>query len=187
MLARFFIDRPIFAWVIAIVIVLAGALVLKKLPVAAYPSVAAPAIAFNITYPGASARVVEETVTALIEQEMNGIEHLLYMEASSELGGGTLTLTFEPGTNVDVASVEAQNRFKRAESRLPEEVRRLGVPAIKQTRNILMIVAVYSPDRSLDNVATGSYVAANELNHIRRVEGVGEVQLLGTEYSMRIC
>ena len=186
MLARFFIDRPIFAWVIAIVIVLAGALVLKKLPVAAYPSVAAPAIAFNITYPGASARVVEETVTALIEQEMNGIEHLLYMEASSELGGGTLTLTFEPGTNVDVASVEAQNRFKRAESRLPEEVRRLGVPAIKQTRNILMIVAVYSPDRSLDNVATGSYVAANVLNHIRRVKGVGEVQLLGTEYSMRI-
>ena len=186
MLARFFIDRPIFAWVIAIVIVLAGALVLNKLPVAAYPSVAAPAVAFNITYPGASARVVEETVTSLIEQEMNGIEHLLYMEASSELGGGTLTLTFEPGTNIDVASVEAQNRFKRAESRLPEEVRRLGVPVIKQSRNILMIVGVFSPDRSLDNVATGSYVAANVLNHIRRVKGVGEVQLLGTEYSMRI-
>ena len=128
MLAKFFIDRPIFAWVIAIVIVLAGSLALRKLPIAAYPSVAAPAVAFNIVYPGASAKVVEETVTALIEQEMNGIEHLLYMEAASELGGGSLTLTFEPGTNVDIASVEAQNRYKRAEARLPEEVRRLGVP-----------------------------------------------------------
>ena len=186
MLARFFIDRPIFAWVIAIVIVLAGSLALRKLPIAAYPSVAAPAIAFNITYPGASAKVVEETVTALIEQEMNGIEHLLYMEAASELGSGSLTLTFEPGTNIDIASVEAQNRYKRAEARLPEEVRRLGVPVVKQTRNILMIVAAYSPDRSLDNVAIGSYVAANVINHIRRVKGVGEVQLLGTEYSMRI-
>ena len=186
MLAKFFIDRPIFAWVIAIIIVLAGSLALKKLPVSAYPQVAAPSIAFNITYPGASAQVVEDTVTALIEQEMNGIEHLLYMEAASELGVGTLTLTFEPGTNLDNASVEAQNRYKRVEARLPEDVRRLGVPVTKPQRNYLMFVTLFSPDKSLDNVALGSFAAANVLDQVRRVQGVGEAILFGTEYSMRI-
>ncbi|HZV55406.1 MAG TPA: efflux RND transporter permease subunit [Rhodocyclaceae bacterium] len=186
MLAKFFIDRPIFAWVIAIIIVLAGALALKKLPVSAYPQVAAPSIAFNITYPGASAQVIEDTVTALIEQEMNGIEHLLYMEASSELGVGTLTLTFEASTNIDVASVEAQNRYKRVEARLPEDVRRLVVPVTKPQRNYLMFVMFYSPDKSLNNVALGSFAAANVLDQIRRVRGVGEAILFGTEYSMRI-
>ena len=186
MLPRFFIDRPIFAWVIAIIIVLAGILALRKLPVSQYPTVAPPSIAFNITYPGASAQVIEDTVTALIEQEMNGIEHLLYMEASSELGVGTLTLTFEPGTNLDNASVEAQNRYKRVEARLPEDVRRLGVPVTKPARNYLMFITLYSPDRSLDNVALGSYAAANVLDQIRRVHGVGEAILFGTEYSMRI-
>jgi multidrug efflux pump len=186
MLAKFFIDRPIFAWVIAIIIVLAGSLAVKKLPVSAYPQVAAPSIAFNITYPGASAKVVEDTVTALIEQEMNGIEHLLYMEAASELGVGTLTLTFETGTNIDNASVEAQNRYKRVEARLPEDVRRLGVPVTKPQRNYLMFVTLFSPDKSLDNVALGSFAAANVLDQVRRVRGVGEAILFGTEYSMRI-
>ena len=186
MLPRFFIDRPIFAWVIAIAILLAGALALRSLPVAQYPQVAPPSIAFNITYPGASAQVIEDTVTALIEQEMNGIEHLLYMEATSELGSGTLTLTFEPGTNIDNASVEAQNRYKRVEARLPEDVRRLGVPVTKPQRNYLMFVSLYSPDKSLDNVGLGSYAAANVLDQLRRVPGVGEAVLFGTEYSMRI-
>ena len=186
MLPRFFIDRPVFAWVIAIVIVLGGILALRKLPVAQYPQVAPPAIAFNITYPGASAQVIEDTVTALIEQEMNGIERLLYMEASSELGTGTLTLTFEPGTNLDNASVEAQNRYKRVEARLPEDVRRLGVPVTKPQRNYLLFITLYSPDKSLDNVALGSYAAANVLDQIRRVKGVGEAVLFGTEYSMRL-
>ena len=186
MLPRFFIDRPVFAWVIAIVIVLGGLLALRKLPVAQYPQVAPPAIAFNITYPGASAQVIEDTVTALIEQEMNGIERLLYMEASSELGVGTLTLTFEPGTNLDTASVEAQNRYKRVEARLPEDVRRLGVPVTKQQRNYLLFISLYSPDRSHDNVALGSYAAANVLDQMRRVKGVGEAILFGTEYSMRL-
>jgi len=185
-LPRFFIDRPVFAWVIAIVIVLGGLLALRKLPVAQYPQVAPPAIAFNITYPGASAQVIEDTVTALIEQEMNGIERLLYMEASSELGVGTLTLTFEPGTNLDTASVEAQNRYKRVEARLPEDVRRLGVPVTKQQRNYLLFISLYSPDRSHDNVALGSYAAANVLDQMRRVKGVGEAILFGTEYSMRL-
>ncbi|MDK9724157.1 MAG: efflux RND transporter permease subunit [Sterolibacteriaceae bacterium MAG5] len=186
MLAKFFIDRPVFAWVIAIAIVLGGSLALRKLPVSQYPSVAPPSIAFNITYPGASAQVIEDTVTALIEQEMNGIEHLLYMEAASELGTGTLTLTFEPGTNIDTASVEAQNRYKRIEARLPEDVRRMGVPVTKPQRNYLMFISLYSPDKSLTNVALGSYAAANVLDQIRRVKGVGEAIMFGTEYSMRV-
>ncbi|MBL8485618.1 MAG: efflux RND transporter permease subunit [Rhodocyclaceae bacterium] len=186
MLAKFFIDRPVFAWVIALVILLAGSLALKKLPVAQYPQVAPPAIAFNITYPGASAQVIEDTVTALIEQEMNGIERLLYMDASSELGVGTLTLTFEPGTNVDIASVEAQNRMKRIEARLPDDVRRLGIPVTKPQRNYLLFISLYSPDKSLNNVALGSYAAASVLDQIRRVKGVGEAILFGTEYSMRL-
>jgi multidrug efflux pump len=186
MLAKFFIDRPIFAWVIAIVITLAGALALRKMPVAQYPQVAQPAIAFNITYPGASAEVIEQTVTALIEQEMNGIEHLLYMESASELGTGTLTLTFEAGTNVDIASVEAQNRYKRIEARLPDDVRRIGVPVTKPQRNYLMFVVLTSPDNSKDAVALGSFAAATVLDQVRRVPGVGEATMFGTEYSMRI-
>ncbi|HEX5392143.1 MAG TPA: efflux RND transporter permease subunit [Rhodocyclaceae bacterium] len=186
MLAKFFIDRPVFAWVIALVILLAGSLALNKLPVSQYPQVAQPSIAFNITYPGASAEVIEQTVTALIEQEMNGIEHLLYMESSSELGTGTLTLTFEAGTNVDVASVEAQNRYKRVEARLPDDVRRLGVPVTKPQRNYLMFITLYSPDKSKNNIDLGSFAAANVLDQLRRVPGVGEAILFGTEYSMRI-
>jgi multidrug efflux pump len=186
MLAKFFIDRPVFAWVIAIALVMAGVLSLRKMPVSQYPQVAQPSIAFNITYPGASAEVIEQTVTALVEQEMNGIEHLLYMESSSELGVGTLTLTFEAGTNVDIASVEAQNRYKRVEARLPDDVRRLGVPVTKPQRNYLLFVVLTSPDKSKDAVALGSYAAANVLDQLRRVRGVGEATLFGTEYSMRI-
>lgn len=185
-MARFFIYRPIFAWVIAILILLMGAIALKKLPVAQYPQVAPPQIAFNVTYPGASAQVIEDTVIKLIEQEMNGIEHLLYLEASSELGAGTLSLTFEAGTNIDIASVEAQNRYKRIEARLPEDVRRIGVPVTKPQRNYLMFVAIYSKDEKLNFIDLGSFSAANVLDPIRRVPGVGEAILFGTEYSMRI-
>ncbi len=186
MLAKFFIDRPVFAWVIAIIIMLGGALSLNKLPVSQYPQVAQPSIAFNVTYPGASAEVIEETVIALIEQEMNGIENLLYMESASELGVGTLTLTFKAGTNVDIASVEAQNRFKRIEARLPDDVRRIGVPVTKPQRNYLMFVMLHSPDGSKNSIDLGSFAAANVLESIRRVPGVGEAILFGTEYSMRI-
>ncbi len=185
-MARFFIHRPIFAWVIAILILLGGAIALKNLPVAQYPPVAPPQIAFNVTYPGASAQVVEDTVIKLIEQQMNGIEHLLYMEASSELGAGTLTLTFEPGTDIDISSVEAQNRYKRVESRLPDDVRRLGVPVTKPQRNYLMFVAIYSKDGKRNAIDLGSYAAANVLDPLLRVPGVGEAILFGSEYSMRI-
>ncbi|OFZ66757.1 MAG: multidrug efflux RND transporter permease subunit [Betaproteobacteria bacterium RBG_16_56_24] len=186
MFANFFINRPIFAWVIALIILLSGGLALHKLPVASYPAVAPPALAITLNYPGASAQVVEETAVALVEQELNGIEHLINMDSSSELGRGSITLTFETGTNLDVASVETQNRVKRAEPRLPEDVRRAGVTVAKSARNYLMFVALISPDKSLDNVALGSYAAANVLENIRRVPGVGEAILFGTEYSMRL-
>jgi multidrug efflux pump len=186
MLAKIFIDRPIFAWVIALIILLSGALALRNLPVASYPAVAPPALSITLSYPGASAQVVEETAVALIEQELNGIEHLLSMDSSSELGVGTITLTFEAGTNLDVASVETQNRVKRAEARLPDDVRRVGVTVAKSARNYLMFIALISPDKSRDNVALGSYAASNLLENIRRVPGVGEALLFGTEYSMRL-
>ncbi len=186
MFAKFFIDRPVFAWVIALAIVLAGLLSLRSLPLSQYPAVAPPAIAFNITYPGASAQVVEDTVTALIEQEMNGIERLLYMESASELGTGTVTLTFTPGTNIDIASVEAQNRFKRIEARLPDDVRRIGVTVTKPSRNYVMFISLYSPDKSLAAMDLGSFAAAGVLDSLRRVKGVGEAVLFGTEYSMRL-
>jgi multidrug efflux pump len=186
MFAKFFIDRPIFAWVIALIILLSGGLALRNLPVASYPAVAPPALSITLSYPGASAQVVEETAVALIEQELNGIEHLLSMDSSSELGIGTITLTFEAGTNLDVASVETQNRVKRAEARLPDDVRRVGVTVAKSARNYLMFIALISPDKSRDNVALGSYAASNLLENIRRVPGVGEALLFGTEYSMRL-
>jgi len=186
MLAKFFIDRPIFAWVLALVILLAGILALRILPVSQYPAVAPPSIAFSIVYPGASAKVIESTVTALIEQEMNGIENLLYMESASELGAGTVTLTFKPGTNVDIASVEAQNRFKRIEARLPDDVRRVGVPVTKPSRNYVMIIALQSPDGSHSSVDLGSFAAASVIDPLRRLKGVGEVLLYGSEYAMRL-
>jgi len=185
-LANFFIDRPIFAWVIALVILLSGGLALRSLPVTSYPAVAPPALAITISYPGASAQLVEETAIALIEQELNGVENLRYMDSASELGRGSITLTFETGTDLDVASVETQNRIKRAEARLPEDVRRLGITVAKSARNYLMFVSIISPDQSRDNIALGSYAAANVLESIRRVPGVGEAILFGTEYAMRI-
>jgi multidrug efflux pump len=183
---NFFIDRPIFAWVIALIILLSGGLALHNLPVASYPSVAPPALSITLVYPGASAQVVEQTAVALVEQELNGIEHLIYMDSSSEQGRGTITLTFEAGTDLDVASVETQNRVKRAEARLPDEVRRAGITVAKSARNYLMFIALISPDKSHDNVALGSYMAANVLENIQRVPGVGEAILFGTEYSMRL-
>jgi len=186
MFAKFFIDRPVFAWVIALIILLAGGLALKKLPVASYPAVAPPALAISVSYPGASAQVMEETVTTLIEQEMNGIEHLRYMDSSSEQGTATVNLVFDTATDLDVASVETQNRIKRVEARLPEEVRRLGITVFKSARNYLMIAVLYSPDKSYDYVALGSYAASHVLENIRRVPGVGEALMFGTEYSMRL-
>ncbi len=186
MFAKFFIDRPIFAWVIALIILLGGVLALRGLPVAQYPAVAPPALSVSINYPGASAQVIEETAIALLEQEMNGVENLLYMESASELGTGSITLTFEAGTDLNYASVETQNRIKRVEARLPDDVRRLGITVAKSARNYVMFIALFSPDKSLNDVALGSYATANVLDSIKRVPGVGEALMFGTEYSMRL-
>lgn len=186
MFAKFFIDRPIFAWVIALLILFAGGLALRQLPVASYPAVAPPALAVTVNYPGASAAVVEESVVSVIEQELNGVEHLLYVDASSEQAVGTITLTFEAGTDLDLASVETQNRIKRVEARLPEDVRRNGITVAKAARNYLLFVSVFSPDASMDSVALGGYVAASVIDPIRRVPGVGEAILFGTDYAMRV-
>ncbi len=185
-MARFFIDRPVFAWVIAILIVFAGLLALRALPVSQYPSVAPPALDISVTYPGASAQVVEQSAVQLIEQEMNGIDNLLYMDSSSQVGSGQVTLTFKPGTDIQFASVEAQNRIKRVEARLPDDVRRLGVTVTRAGRNFIQVVALVSPDGRYDAVDLGSYATASVLDPLLRVPGVGEVLLFGTEYSMRI-
>ncbi len=186
MFANFFIDRPIFAWVIAILITFAGTLALRALPVSQYPSVAPPALDISVTYPGASAQVVEQSAVQLVEQEMNGIENLLYMDSSSQVGSGQVTLTFKPGTDIQFASVEAQNRIKRVEARLPDDVRRLGVTVTRAGRNFIMVVALASPDGRLNAVDLGSYATASVMESLLRVPGVGEVLLFGTEYSMRI-
>jgi multidrug efflux pump len=187
MLPRFFIARPIFAWVIALSILLAGALVFPKLPVSQYPDVAPPALQITAVYPGASAQVVEDAVTTLVEQEMNGLEHLLYMDSNSDSNGVmTLTLTFVSGSDLDIASVAAQDRIKRVEARLPEEVRRQGINVVKSRRNFLMFLTIFSPDQSRNAVDLGSFAAANVLDNIRQVPGVGEAQLFGTEYAMRL-
>ncbi|MBM3114305.1 efflux RND transporter permease subunit [Jeongeupia naejangsanensis] len=186
-MSRFFIDRPVFAWVIALIIILAGLLALRGLPVSQYPEVAPPGLTISATYPGASAKLVEETVTALIEQEMNGLENLLYFDSASDSNGSaTITLTFASGTDIDIASVEAQNRIKRVEARLPAEVRQQGVQVAKSRRNYLLFMTLYSPDGSRDNVALGSYASSSVLDSIRRVKGVGEATLFGTEYAMRV-
>jgi multidrug efflux pump len=187
MLPQFFITRPIFAWVIAISIVLAGALATTHLPVSQYPEVAPPALSISTTYPGAGSQQVEDMVTNLIEQQMNGLEHLLYMESSSEATGeANLTLTFATGTNLDIASVEAQNRVKQIEARLPDEVRRMGITVAKSRRNFLMFLLITSPDGSYNTNDLGNFAASRVVDNIRRVKGVGEALLFGSEYSMRI-
>ena len=186
-MAKFFIDRPVFAWVLAIIIMLAGVLAIRGLPVAQYPNIAPPSISITSSYPGASAKTLEETVTSVIEQEMNGIEGLLYMSSTSEASGSsTITVYFNAGTDVDIAQVEVNNRVKRVEARLPEEVRRQGVRVDKATRNYLMFVTLSSEDNSMNEIGLGNYASVKLLDQIRRVKGVGEANLFGTEYSMRV-
>ncbi len=186
-MARFFVDRPVFAWVIALIIALAGILSIRGLPVSQYPSIAPPAIAVTATYPGASAQTLEDSVTAVIEQEMNGAEGLQYMYSTSESSGAaSITLSFKPGTDINLASVEVQNRLKRVESRLPAEVRSQGIRVDKAANNFLMFVILASTDGKLSRTDLANYASASILDPLRRVEGVGDVTLFGSEYAMRI-
>ena len=186
-MAKFFIDRPIFAWVVALFILLAGALSVTFLPVAQYPTIAPPSIVVTAVYPGASAKTLDESVTSLIEQEMNGADGLQYIESQSEASGqATITVTFQPGTNPDLAAVDVQNRLKRIEPRLPQAVTQQGVQVNKARSNFLLFATLSSTDGRLDPVALGDYLSRNVLNELKRVPGVGQATLFGTERAMRI-
>ncbi len=186
-MARFFIDRPIFAWVIAIVIMLAGALSIEKLPVSQYPAIAPPAIVINASYPGASAKTLEDSVTQVIEQKMTGIDNLLYMSSSSDsYGRASVTLTFNAGTNPDIAQVQVQNKLQLALPSLPQIVQAQGVQVAKSSRNYLMIVALTSETDDKTQTDLSDYLVANMQDPLSRVPGVGEVTVFGSQYAMRI-
>ena len=186
-MARFFIDRPIFAWVIAIVIMLAGFLSIETLPVAQYPTIAPPAVAINATYPGASAKTLEDSVTQVIEQKMTGLDGLLYMSSSSDsTGRATVTLTFNAGTNPDIAQVQVQNKLQLALPLLPQAVQNQGVQVAKSARNFLMVVGFTSEKGNLTQTDLADYLVSNVQDPISRVQGVGEVQVFGSQYAMRI-
>ncbi len=186
-MARFFIDRPVFAWVISILILLAGGLAITRLPVAQYPTVAPPSISVSATYAGASAETVQDTVTTLLEQQMTGIDNLQYMTASSSSSGqSSLSLYFFPGTNPDTAQVQVQNKVQLAMPSLPQTVQQQGISVAKATRNFMQIIAICSTNGSMDQYAVGNYIASSVLDPLRRVTGVGEASMFGTEYSMRI-
>jgi multidrug efflux pump len=186
-MAKFFIDRPVFAWVVSILIMLMGALAITKLPVAQYPSIAPPSVSITATYAGASAEILQDTVTSVIEQQMNGIDGLLYISSTSDSSGqSTITLYFQPGTNPDIAQVQVQNKLQLATPSLPQTVQLQGIVVAKATRNFLMFFTLSSTNGSMDEFALGNYIAQHVLEPIQRVNGVGEADLFGTEYAMRI-
>jgi len=186
-MSSFFIDRPIFAWVIAIVIMMAGLLSIMGLPIAQYPAIAPPAVAITGTYPGASAKTVEDSVTQVIEQKMKGIDGLRYMASSSDSSGAvTITLTFENGSNPDIAQVQVQNKLQLAMPLLPQVVQQQGLAVAKSTKNFLMVMAFISEDGSMSQADLADYVAANVLDTVSRVKGVGDVNMFGAQYAMRI-
>ena len=186
-MARFFIDRPIFAWVIALFIMVLGGVAITQLPIAQYPAVAPPSIVITTAYPGASAQTLEDSVISVIEREMNGSPGLIYMESLSQANGsGTITLSFESGTNADLAQVDVQNRLGRATPRLPQSVVQQGVRVDKSRANFLMFIILSSDDPKLDPIALGDYASRTVLPEIQRIKGVGTAQLFGTEKAMRI-
>lgn len=186
--SRFFINRPIFAAVIWTIVTLVGALSFSSLPVAQYPDIAPPTIQVRATYPGASAATVAETVAATIEEEINGVEGMLYITSqSTSAGTASITVTFEPGTDLDTAQVLVQNRVALAEPRLPEPVRRLGVSTVKANPDALIVVHLYSPDDSRDQLYISNYARLQMRDRLQRVEGVGQLQMFGfREFSMRV-
>lgn len=186
-MAKFFIHRPIFAWVIALVIMLAGILTLTKMPIAQYPTIAPPTITIAATYPGASAQTVENTVTQIIEQQMNGLDGLRYISSNSAGNGqASIQLNFEQGIDPDIAQVQVQNKLQSATALLPEDVQRQGVKVTKSGSSFLQVIAFYSPDGSLSDADIKDYVNSNISEPLSRVEGVGEIQVFGGSYAMRI-
>lgn len=186
-MAKFFIDRPIFAWVIALFIIVMGSVAITQLPIAQYPPVAPPSIVVSATYPGASAKTLEESVISVIEQEMNGSPGLIYMESVTQANGsGQITLSYQPGTNPDLAQVDVQNRLSRATPRLPAAVTQQGVRVDKARSNFLLFTILSSTDPNMTPVQLGDYASRTVLPEIQRIPGVGQAQLFGTEHAMRI-
>ncbi|HRK61693.1 MAG TPA: efflux RND transporter permease subunit [Candidatus Omnitrophota bacterium] len=187
MLSKFFLDRPVFAWVIAIILMVLGLLAIYQLPISQYPPIAPPSIAITSFYPGASAETVENTVTQIIEQKMTGFEEMLYMSATSDSAGASrIELTFKPGTDPDLAWAKVQNKLQLAMASLPEVVQRSGVTVSKSTRNYLIIIGLVSEDGSMDDHALRDYAQSNLEKVLARVPGVGEVETFGTQYAMRV-
>ena len=186
-MAQFFIHRPIFAWVIALVIMLAGILTLTKMPVAQYPTISPPSVTISATYPGASAQTVENTVTQIIEQQMNGLDGLRYISSNSAGNGqASINLNFEQGIDPDIAQVQVQNKLQSATALLPEDVQRQGLKVTKSGASFMQVLAFYSPDGSLSAADIKDYVNSNISEPLSRVAGVGEVQVFGGSYAMRI-
>jgi hydrophobe/amphiphile efflux-1 (HAE1) family protein len=186
-MSRYFIDRPIFAWVIAIILMLAGALAIRSLPIAQFPEIAAPKVTIATRYPGADAQTLENTTTQIIEQQMKGIDKLRYFSSTSDSAGNlAITLTFEQGTNPDIAQVQVQNKLQQASPLLPQEVQQSGLRVTKATANFLLILAVYSENGSHDQIDLGDLIASKLQDPISRLKGVGDTQVLGAQYSMRI-
>ncbi|HDS1259459.1 TPA: efflux RND transporter permease subunit, partial [Pluralibacter gergoviae] len=186
-MSNFFIDRPIFAWVIALVLMLAGGLSILKLPVAQYPTIAPPSVEITASYPGADAKTVQDTVTQVIEQNMNGIDNLLYMSSTSDSTGTVqITVTFDSGTNADIAQVQVQNKLQLAMPLLPQEVQQQGVNVKKSSSSFLMVLGMISTDGSMTQDDIADYVGATIKDPVSRTRGVGDVQLFGAQYAMRI-
>ena len=186
-MSKFFIDRPIFAWVIALIIMLVGALSILKLPINQYPAIAPPAIAIQVTYPGASAQTVQDTVVQVIEQQLNGIDNLRYVGSESNSDGSmTITATFNQGTNPDIAQVQVQNKLNLATPLLPQEVQQQGIRVTKAVKNFLMVIGLVSEDGSMTKDDLANYIVSNMQDPISRTSGVGDFQVFGAQYAMRI-
>lgn len=185
-MAKFFIDRPVFAWVIAIVIMLAGILAINSLPIEQYPKVAPPTVAINASYPGASAETIENSVTQVIEQQLTGIDNLRYFSSSSADSSMTITLTFEPEADPDIAQVQTQNKVQAAVSQLPQEVQAMGVTVTKSNDSFLLVVGLYSDDGAVTSNDLGDLLVSKFQDPIARVNGVGNVQVFGDQHAMRV-
>lgn len=186
-MAKFFIDRPVFAWVISIIIMLAGLLAINTLPISQYPEVAPPSVEIRTSYPGASAKVVEDSVVQIIEQNLTGIDNVQYISSTSDSTGvGQITVTFEAGTDPDIAQVQVQNKLQGAMTLLPQEVQQQGIRVNKSSAGFLLVVGFVSTDNSLDKYDIADYVAANVREPLSRVDGVGDITIFGSQYAMRI-
>ncbi|HCL54986.1 MAG TPA: hydrophobe/amphiphile efflux-1 family RND transporter, partial [Pseudomonas sp.] len=186
-MASFFIDRPIFAWVLAIILMLAGIAAILNSPVSQFPTIAPPTIQIQSRYPGASASTVENTVTQVIEQQMRGLDHLMYMSSTSDdFGQAAITLTFAPGTNPDIAQVQVQNKLQLPTPQLPQTVQQTGIEVTKSNSSTLLAVGFISADGSMNRDELANYVASNIQDPVSRLDGVGQVQLYGRQFAMRI-